>query len=537
MSGCTGEYRARDLPHGHQRAIAPDGEAYGRRSGEMSLPTFYMDQSFVVTVGGRALIKGEEARQHYGLLEPRGPEILTEKPDHAADDPGRDGEEATLVSKAREESRTFRVSTLGCRVNRADSLEIEKRLLAAGFRRSREGQRPDVWVLNTCAVTAEGARKSRKAARRCARSGALVAVTGCAVEMDMRVFADMPGVSLVVSNDAKQCLVEELCPGARPRRHAGFTLPPDLVRVPVKVQDGCTRFCTYCIVPTLRGEERSRAIDSILEEIVWLRHAGAGEAIVCGIDLGSYADPGSGVGLRGLVGEILRESGSMWVRLSSLELSDVDDGLLEMMSDSGLCPHLHLPLQSGDDGVLERMGRKYTGRAFADRVAQVRARVPAIAVTTDVMVGFPGETESAFANTRDLLRELAIPRVHVFKYSPREGTAAFHLGDPVEARTKEARADELREVARASALRFNEGLLGRIIPVLVEAAMKHDPGVLFGRARNFCGVELAGGTALIGKTVQVRITGADPRGLSGEVVAASSGQYDQSRGMTGGSGD
>jgi threonylcarbamoyladenosine tRNA methylthiotransferase MtaB len=418
------------------------------------------------------------------------------------------------------ERGTYRVTTLGCRVNRADSIAIERRLSKAGMEKADAGATPEVWVLNTCAVTAEGMRKSRKAARRCAGSGSFVVITGCAAEMDPAVFLEMPGVHAVLPNSAKENIERSIPVTRRAGGEAGGWSFDGQVRVPVKVQDGCSRYCTYCIVPYLRGSEYSRPVESVVAEIIELEAGGAGEAVLCGIDLGGYSDPSTGAGLTALAEKALSASENIWIRLSSLELSDVSDGLLELVrTHPRLCGHLHLPLQSGDRGVLAGMGRHYEPSAFRARVEGIRAAVPGVSITTDVMVGFPGETEDAFANTRRQLADIGFPRVHVFKYSPRPGTAAFALGDPVDSRVKERRATELRELAGRMAARFHAGFTGRIMPVLIEATMKSDADRVFGRAQNFAGVVLPGGADLIGRYVDALITGAGEDFLTGEVAS------------------
>lgn len=415
---------------------------------------------------------------------------------------------------------SYRVTTLGCRVNRADSLAIERRLAGAGGRRAVELQRPVLWVVNTCAVTAEAMRKSRKAVRRCVESGARVIVTGCASEMEPGAFELIAGAGSIVPNSEKDGIAA-LVSGGPPGDTQRFPYPPaEVVRVPLKAQDGCSRFCTYCIVPYLRGDERSRRVESIAAELRELRDAGAGEVVLCGIDLGSYRDPTNGAGLVELVERLLEERGRMWLRLSSLELSDVSDDLLALMvKNEGMCRHLHLPLQSGDRGVLADMGRSYDPADFARRVTEIRDEVPGIATTTDVMVGFPTETEEAFEKTRTLLQTVGFSRVHVFKYSPRPGTAAYGMGDPVEAGTKERRAACLRAVAGEMAGRFYKDFNGRIMPVLVEATMKSERGRVFGRAQNFAGVVMDGGRGLVGEFASVRVNGSSADGLTGEVIS------------------
>jgi threonylcarbamoyladenosine tRNA methylthiotransferase MtaB len=419
------------------------------------------------------------------------------------------------------EHNTYRVSTLGCRVNKADSLAIERELEARGFRRASDPEVPYLWVINTCAVTAEGMRKSRKLVRKCSRSGASVVVTGCGVEMDAGAFR-VDGVDAIVPNEMKPSIFAER-DGCQKYLAEPFATtewaPGDLVRVPVKVQDGCSRFCTYCVVPYLRPKPSSRPIAAVLDEVRSLRELGVGEVILCGIDLGSYRDPETGGRIDSLVEAVTAQAGDSWVRLSSIELSDVSDKLVELLrSGSAICRHLHVPVQSGDAGVLADMGRGYDPEGFAERIRWVRETVGEIAVTTDVMVGFPTEDEQAFHSTRDLIGSMRFSRVHVFKYSRRPGTRAYTLGDPVDGDTKNRRAAEIRELASSNARRFHEGFVGRIIPVLVEDVMgdiKKGHACLFCRTESFAGMVIKGEADLVGKVVEACVTSAGPEGLRG----------------------
>lgn len=415
---------------------------------------------------------------------------------------------------------TYRVTTLGCRVNRSDSLDIEKQFAARGYVRAASGQVPDIWVLNTCAVTGEGMRKSRKAARRCAASGARVIVTGCAVDMnpsELRV----DGVEAVYSNKDKAAIVEDACAGTSFEARQVAWSPEDLVRVPIKVQEGCNRYCSYCIVPYLRPGQYSRAVEEIQAEVSAAVEAGAGEVILCGIDLGSYCEPTTGSGIDSLARAVAEAAGDAWVRLSSIELFDVGDGVVDLMRQGMLSRHLHVPLQSGDSGVLAAMRRKYEPSDFAARVGELKESVKGLAVTSDVLVGFPTEDEQAYENTRELVEAMGFSRLHVFKYSRREGTKAFALGDPVRPEEKARRASELRALARTLASRFHADLVGRIIEVLTEGSMESEPGSLFGRAESFAGVIFPGGPELIGKVVRVRVTSSGPAGVRGEITTGS----------------
>lgn len=406
-------------------------------------------------------------------------------------------------------------------MNTADSHAIERQLAGRGYTPAGPGECPDLWVVNTCAVTAEGMRKSRKMVRRCARHGSPVIVTGCAAEMEPSTFQSFNCVKAVVPNSEKHRIVDSISGHDGDGSGSVAWTPGEKVRVPVKVQDGCERFCSYCIVPYLRGTPVSREIRTVLEEVRFLRSNGVAEFNVCGIDLGSYRDRESGAGLEELTSLIIDAADGGWVRLSSIEMSDVSDGLLEMMRErETLCRHLHIPLQSGDDGVLADMGRFYSTRDFGSRVAEIREAVPDVGVTSDVMVGFPTESEDAFNNTKVLLETVGFSRIHVFRYSPREKTSAFSYGDRVDKLTKARRALELRELAGSSASRFNAGFVGRIIPVLVEETMRTEPGWLFGRAGNYLGVVFKGESSLVGRVVRVRATEAGPEGLRGEITNA-----------------
>lgn len=418
-------------------------------------------------------------------------------------------------------ARSYRINTLGCRVNRADSISMEREFADIGYKKAAPGEVPDVWVVNTCAVTAEAMRKSRKAVRKCTKSGADVIVTGCATELEPETFKNTSGVRAIVKNHEKSKLVSIASTTEGKVDEPIPWLCDQLVRVPLKVQDGCRRFCTYCVVPYLRGEPESRVLPAVIKDVCELRDAGAGEVVICGIDLGSYSDPATGAVLEDLVERVVENAGDMWVRLSSIELSDVSDRLLGMMDEeSSLCKYLHVPLQSGDDNVLSDMGRNYSPEWFRNRIAKISDTVPGAGISTDVMVGFPTETEEAFLRTRSLLEDIGFSRVHVFRYSPRPLTDAFALVDSVSSVTKNRRAEELRRIASESAVRFHSGMVGRIILVLVEGTMGSEPGFVFGRAENFAGLVIEGNQRLIGKRIPVRVTGLGPQWLRGETVEA-----------------
>ncbi len=413
--------------------------------------------------------------------------------------------------------KTYDLITLGCRVNTADSLKIERELSRRGFRKCAISEAPSFWIINTCAVTAEGMRKSRKTVRKCARTGIPVYVTGCASEMEPATFESMGDNVHVVRTRDETTIFDFITAKENPGEPVPWSCS-NLVRVPLKVQDGCSRYCNYCIVPYLRGKPVSRPMREIISDTADLVSAGAREIIICGIDLGSYNDPVEGGRLEKLIKKIHEAFPSIWIRLSSIEINDITGGILQSIAGGIACEHLHLPLQSGDDRVLENMGRQYDTDFYREKVANIRERIPSIAISTDVMVGFPTEDEPAFSNTATFLKEIGFSRVHVFKYSSRKGTKAFALGDPVESKVKERRALVLREAARLLSYEFHRRFLRNRVDVLIEGPVGERPGVLFGRTRNFAGVFVRGEARLTGAFATVEVTGASAQGMEGNII-------------------
>jgi len=384
----------------------------------------------------------------------------------------------------------------------ADSLQAARILNSYGLSEAGPSCEPSLTIVNTCAVTAEAVRKSKKAVNKCLSENGKVIVTGCAVKYRPEIFRGKPNVEVVISGDLPEFLSSIL------PKLGSVHLPSNgmMVRVPVKVQDGCARYCTYCIVPYLRGKPRSLPVSEVVDTVLNLEKNGVGEVILCGIDLGSYRNPENGVSLCGLIREVLRKTSFTRIRLSSIELSDVTGELLQLMdSEERLARHLHIPLQSGDERVLSDMGRKYTPEEFEEGINKVKEEIPDISLTTDVMVGFPTETEKAHQKTKELLTRLGFSRVHAFRYSPRPPTLAFALGDRVSSETKKRRALELREVGQILSTRFNEKMVGRIIQVLIEEEDKERTGYLFGRAGNYARVLMPGGPQFVGMMVNARV--------------------------------
>ncbi|MDD5556166.1 MAG: tRNA (N(6)-L-threonylcarbamoyladenosine(37)-C(2))-methylthiotransferase MtaB [bacterium] len=418
--------------------------------------------------------------------------------------------------------KTFTVVTLGCKVNQYDGQLIREDLLAAGYGAAAPGAAADLCVVNTCAVTGAGEAKSRRAVARAVREhpSATVIVTGCCADYDPAAFAAIPGVARVAGNRLKRRIARIAGAGARPDGAAAVSGLEGRTRAFIKVQDGCDAACGYCVVPLVRGRPRSRPPEEILGEAAVLASRGHAEIVLCGIRLGRYGrDRGEEGALARLIGGLERIGPLARIRLSSIEPADIDGALLSRMAAGGkLCPHLHLPLQSGDAGVLEAMNRGYSPGDFRELVRRVRRLVPDASLTTDVMVGFPGETEEAFGRTVAMVEEAAFARVHIFSYSPRRGTAAWRLGDPVPPAAKERRRAVLGEAARRTAAAWRSRFIGGRVELLVQGPRARRPGLWWGLTREYLPLFFPGERCAKGTIRAAVVEGARDDGLYGRLA-------------------
>lgn len=399
---------------------------------------------------------------------------------------------------------------LGCKVNQAEIEELGQRFRQAGYVLAAADQ-ADVYILNTCTITHVADRKARllihQAARR--RPRPLIVVTGCYPSVDPAAVAAIEGVDLVVSNADKRRLVEIVetrllatAPG-RPRRH-GYPLgssyedaervasasslqaetwtegrsPLARTRAMLKVQDGCDHFCTYCIVPRARGGVRSTPISEVVDMIRQRTAQGYKEVVLTGVALGSYGRDGgrrqTSSSLHLLVETILRDTTVPRLRLSSIEPENLEPGMLNLWSDHRFCRHLHLPLQSGCDVTLKRMGRRYRTADYAALVEQARAIAPDVAITTDIIVGFPGETDDHFAQSYRFAEAMQFAKIHVFRFSPRRGTPATRLAGPVPEAVKKERAQAMIGLSERSGRTFRRRFIGTRREVLWEEVWAPD---------------------------------------------------------------
>jgi threonylcarbamoyladenosine tRNA methylthiotransferase MtaB len=369
---------------------------------------------------------------------------------------------------------SFAVKFLGCKVSQADAMLARQALLAAGHREVEEAS-AELQVINTCCITSEAESKSRRAVRRALRQADRVLVSGCAVNLHPDSFTEIdPRVRAFVGSaeDAAVAMTAGLGACADVEHEVLARTPgPSLTRTRgfVKVQDGCDCHCAYCIIPTVRGLARSRPAEAILEEARRRADQGQPEMVLTGISVGDYRDTGTGLDLGRLMMRVARVPGVQRVRLSSVEVIHVRDSLIEALTgEPKVCPHLHIPLQSGDDRVLRDMGRHYTAQEYLDAVAAVRRAVPRINITTDVIVGFPSESEAAFQRTLQVIEAAGITRVHTFPYSTRPGTVAERLGDRVPPAEKKRRSAVARGRSEVASRLHRAAKLGSVERVLID---------------------------------------------------------------------
>ncbi len=360
------------------------------------------------------------------------------------------------------------VFTVGCKVNQAESQELALDLAAAGHEVCRSPSEADICVVNTCSVTAESDSKCRKLVRRLEREGAkAIVAAGCYVEVAPADLGGMRNVVRLIPNREKDGWGEEIA-AMLPVGGGGVSRPRMRARGFIKIQDGCQRGCSYCIVPRARGRERSRSPQEVKDLARrWLRHQ-TRELVLCGVSLGRYG-AGTEYDLARMVRELLALQDGYRIRLSSIELEDLKREWLEEWAESPrICPHLHLPLQSGDGAVLADMGRGYSPETFISTAEKMRRLWPRAALTTEVIVGYPGESEGAFRNTLEVLEAAEPARIHVFRFSPRPGTRACGLARQVRGDVAEARSQALLRFAEKRKLGYAEERMGEMRDMLVE---------------------------------------------------------------------
>jgi threonylcarbamoyladenosine tRNA methylthiotransferase MtaB len=421
--------------------------------------------------------------------------------------------------------RTCRLVTLGCKVNQYETQYVKEALEQNGYREASPGEAADLCVVNTCTVTAEGDAKSRQTVRRLhqANPGAAIVVMGCYATRAPETVARLPGVTRVVTDKGR--LAEELLEFGVHTLPRGISRFDGHQRAFVKVQDGCLLNCSYCIIPQVRPRVASRPPEDVAEEVRRLVEGGCEEIVLTGVHLGHYGiDLSRGRPRAGwcrlwhLLERLGRLPGDFRIRLSSLEAAEARDDLVRALAaQPRVCPHLHLCLQSGSDRILGLMKRRYRTAGFLERCRRIRAALDRPALTTDVIIGFPGETEADFQSTCRVVRTAGFAKIHLFSYSPRQGTPAADYAGAVPPAVVAERRERLLELERELAGAYCRSLLGRELDVMVEGADPHRPGHVRGTSCRYVPVIFEGhAPALIGRRVPVRAE----RVADGEVLAS-----------------
>ena len=426
--------------------------------------------------------------------------------------------------------------TLGCRLNQAETAVLAARLRHDGYHIVEYGEPTDLLVVNTCSVTEDAERTCRYVIRKTLRHSpdAFVAVTGCYAQTGVQQLRTIPGIDLIVGNQFKWDL-----PSCLPAPHdlkkqpdtevlhtrtidrEDFTLPtygePDSTRALVKIQDGCNVMCSFCLIPFARGHERSRLRDDVIREAEILVAGGYREIVLTGVNIGQYRQ--DGLNLVGLIAQLEAINGLDRIRISSIEPTTITMDLIDRMaSSSKLCPYLHIPLQSGDDTILASMNRPYNIEKFVHLIHRAVAEIPNLGLGTDVMVGYPGESEKAFEHTLDIARELPFSYFHVFTYSPRPGTAATKVPNQIPVAVARERAKILADLSRLKRLAFAERYIGSTVSVLFESGSAD--GFRVGVTANFLKVSVPSALDLTNHLKEVRIIGASDRWAMGQLIAA-----------------
>ena len=388
---------------------------------------------------------------------------------------------------ASDQAGTVAIHTHGCKLNQADSSILARQFRRAGYRVVEDVRDADIYVLNTCTVTSTADSKARQALRAARRvnPNAIVVAAGCYPQRAASELEQMPAVNLVVGNAEKDKLASLAIAAHREKVCAdsdgldgGFEWfdnydasghLPGRTRGMVKIQEGCNQVCSYCIVPKVRGRERSIPPDQIVQQIKRSVEEGCQEAVLTGTQLGTYGFDLTGVSLIDLFRRILEQTKVSRLRISSLQPQELDEDLLRLwLDDCRLCPHFHVPLQSGSDTVLKAMRRRYTTSRFAETVRMIRALVPAAGVTTDLIVGFPGEGPREFEESLAFVSAMEFSDLHAFPYSRRPGTSAVYLDNHVPEQLKRERMRQVLDLARSTFISFRTNLLGSTRPVLWE---------------------------------------------------------------------
>ncbi|MGM0880658.1 MAG: tRNA (N(6)-L-threonylcarbamoyladenosine(37)-C(2))-methylthiotransferase MtaB [Bacillota bacterium] len=428
--------------------------------------------------------------------------------------------------------------TLGCKVNFYDTEAIWQLFKNEGYEQVDFESTADVYLINTCTVTNTGDKKSRQIIRRAVRRNpdAVIAVTGCYAQTSPAEIMAIEGVDLVIGTQDREKImtfVNQIQGDRKPvnavrnimktRDFEELDVPDfsERTRAFLKIQEGCNNFCTFCIIPWSRGLSRSRAPESVLEQAKQLVASGYKEIVLTGIHTGGYGDDMENYNLTSLLWDLDKVEGLERIRISSIEASQIDDAMIDVLNRSSkMCRHLHIPLQAGENSVLKRMRRKYTTEEFAAKIKRLHEAMPGVAITTDVIVGFPGETEEMFESGFRFMEELQFAEMHVFPYSKRTGTPAARMDEQVDEEVKNERVHKLIDLSEKMQLQYAKQYVGQVLDVIPERDYKGAPGtgLVMGYTDNYIQVVFEGSESLIGQLCRVKIMEAGVNECRGTLV-------------------
>ena len=421
----------------------------------------------------------------------------------------------------------FRITTLGCKVNQSESEAIAQQLQDSDWIPGRTGEGADLCIVNTCTVTQKASMQSRQAVRQALRNnpGAKILVTGCYAQIAPEEIKKIKGVQEVIGHYAKHRIPEMIINGKTQNLFSsGYAQKENLFKTMpsagfgkrtrpfVKIQDGCDAFCAFCIVPYARGPSRSLPLNHVLENIRHLKKQGYREVVLTGIHLGCYGwDLSPKTSLLELLKHIYKSKAIERVRLSSVEPRELTEDIINFVAQSGpgpgqVCHHFHIPLQSGDNQILKRMNRPYTRELFRDLIWRIHELLPEAAIGVDILIGFPGESETAFENTYAFIEELPVSYLHVFPFSPRKGTPAYAFPDQIRTDIIKARCQKVRALGSIKKKIFYKRFVGKSLAVLVEDKRDKKTGLIWGKTVNYIPVLIQGEGIRANTIVQTRIT-------------------------------
>ncbi|MCM3722062.1 MULTISPECIES: tRNA (N(6)-L-threonylcarbamoyladenosine(37)-C(2))-methylthiotransferase MtaB [Solibacillus] len=444
-----------------------------------------------------------------------------------------------------ERTKTVSLHTLGCKVNHYETEAIWQLFKEQGYERTEFDHQADVYVINTCTVTNTGDKKSRQVIRRAIRQNpdAVICVTGCYAQTSPAEIMAIPGVDIVVGTQDREKMlgyIDQYRNERQPinavrnimknRVYEELDVPAftDRTRASLKIQEGCNNFCTFCIIPWARGLMRSRDPEEVIRQAQQLVDAGYLEIVLTGIHTGGYGQDFKDYNLAQLLRDLEAQvKGLKRLRISSIEASQLTDEVIEVLQNSEIVVnHLHIPIQSGSDTVLKRMRRKYTMEFFAERLEKLKIALPDLAVTSDVIVGFPGETEEEFMETYNFIRDHKFSELHVFPYSQRTGTPAARMDDQIDEEIKNERVHRLIALNDQLAKEYSSRFEGEVLEVIPEERFKDgdNENLYVGYTTNYLKVIFEGTEEMVGQLVKVKITKAGYPYNEGQFVRVLEGQ-------------